>query len=121
MIGTVACADAYGWPGISLAFGYAVPVTLGAYVFGVRRGIELSIVCVILRRVCAGRAYGPWWLYAGSLLMLAEYLMLAVGAGVLGGAVRRLERHARILRRMSELARGLTGLERDGEIGRAHV
>ena len=56
MIGTVACADAYGWPGISLAFGYAVPVTLGAYVFGVRRGIELSLVCVILRRVCAGRA-----------------------------------------------------------------
>ncbi len=118
MVGTIAVVDGRLWPGISLAFGYSVPIALGAYTFGTRLGVELSIVCVILRRVCAGHAYGPWWLYAGSLLMVAEYLMLAVGAGVLGGAVRRLERHARILRRMSELARGLTGLERDGAFRR---
>jgi len=119
MVGTIAVVDGRLWPGISLAFGYSVPIALGAYTFGTRFGVELSIVCVILRRVCAGHAYGPWWLYAGSLLMLAEYLMLAAGAGVLGGAVRRLERHARILRRMSELARGLTGLDRDGALRRA--
>src|SRR5439155_925462 len=86
------------------------PIALGAYTFGIRLGVELSVVCVILRRICAGRAYGPWWLYAGSALMLAEYLMLAVGTGMLGRAVRRLERHARVLRRMSELARGILAL-----------
>src|SRR5438046_482556 len=100
------------------AHGYSVPIALGAYTFGIRLGVELSVVCVILRRICAGRAYGPWWLYAGSALMLAEYLMLAVGTGMLGRAVRRLERHARVLRRMSELARGLTGLERDAALRR---
>ena len=119
MVGVLAVVDGRLWPGISLAFGYSVPIALGAYTFGIRLGVELSVVCVILRRICAGRAYGPWWLYAGSALMLAEYLMLAAGTGVLGRAVRRLERHARVLRRMSELARGLTGLESDAALRRA--
>jgi len=119
MVGVLAVVDGRLWPGISLAFGYSVPIALGAYTFGIRLGVELSVVCVILRRICAGRAYGPWWLYAGSALMLAEYLMLAVGTGMLGRAVRRLERHARVLRRMSELARGLTGLESDAALRRA--
>src|SRR5581483_8773886 len=108
MIAVVAWADARLWPGISLAFGYAVPITLAAYVFGIRRGLELSFLCVVLRRVCAGRAYGPWWLYAGSALMLAEYLMLAVGGGLLGRAARRLARQARVLQRLSESGRALT-------------
>src|SRR5438552_13324296 len=119
MVSALAVVDGRLWPGISLAFGYSVPIALGAYTFGIRLGVELSVVCVILRRICAGRAYGSWWLYAGSALMLAEYLMLAVGTGMLGRAVRRLERHARVLRRMSELARGLTGLESDAALRRA--
>lgn len=108
MVGGVAWADAQIWPGVSLAFGYAVPITLTAYVFGIRRGMELSLVCVVLRRVCAGRAYGPWWLYAGSALMLAEYLMLAVGGGLLGRAARRLARQTRTLQRLSEHGSALT-------------
>jgi len=119
MVGVLAVADGRLWPGISLAFGYSVPIALAAYTFGIRLGIELSVLCVILRRICAGRAYGAWWLYAGSALMLTEYLMLAVGAGALGRAVRRLERHARVLRRMSELARGLMGLEPEAALPRA--
>src|SRR5207249_511668 len=59
MVGTIAVVDGRLWPGISLAFGYSVPIALGAYTFGTRFGVELSIVCVILRRVCAGHAYGP--------------------------------------------------------------
>src|SRR5712692_3310073 len=108
VVGGVAWADAYVWPGISLAFGYAVPITLAAYVFGIRRGVELSLVCGVLRVVCAGRAYGPWWLYVGSALMLAEYLMLAVGGGLLGRAARRLARQTRVLQGLSEFARTLT-------------
>jgi signal transduction histidine kinase len=108
MVAVIAVADAQIWPGISLAFGYAIPIVLGGYVFGMRLGVELSVLCVILRRVCAGRTYGMWWLYEGSALMLAEYLMLAVGAGLLGRAVRRLEEHARALRGLSERARELT-------------
>src|SRR5436309_2116262 len=119
MVSALAVVDGRLWPGISLAFGYSVPIALGAYTFGIRLGVELSVLCVILRRICAGRAYGSWWLYAGSALMLAEYFILAVGTGVLGRAVRRLERHARLLRRMSELARGLTGLETDAALRRA--
>jgi len=119
MVGVLAVVDGRIWPGISLAFGYSVPIALGAYTFGIRLGLELSVLCVILRRMCAGRAYGAWWLYAGSALMLTEYLVLAVGAGVLGRAVRRLEKHARVLRRMSEMARGLTGLEREAALVRA--
>ena len=108
MFAVIAFADAQLWPGISLAFGYSVPVVLGSYVFGLRVGVQLSVLAVVLRRLCAGRTYGPWWLYAGSALMLAEYLMLAVGVGLLGRAVRRLERHARVLRRMSASARDVT-------------
>jgi hypothetical protein len=108
MIALIALADAQVWPGISLAFGYSVPVALGSYVFGLRVGVQLSVLAVVLRRLCAGRTYGPWWLYAGSALMLAEYLMLAIGTGLLGRAVRRLERHARVLRRMSAAARDVT-------------
>lgn len=110
MVGTVAVADAQLWPGVSLAFGYTIPIALAAYAFGVRRGSELSVLCVVLRRVCAGRAYGVWWLYTGSILMLAEYLMLAVGVGLLGHAVRRLARHTRRLRDLSEYGRRLTTL-----------
>jgi signal transduction histidine kinase len=108
MVGAVAWADANLWPGMSLAFGYAVPITLTAYVFGIRRGVALSLLCVVLRRVCAGRAYGPWWLYAGSALMLTEYLMLAVGGGLLGRAARRLARQTRTLQRLSEYGSAFT-------------
>jgi len=108
MIIATALADAWIWPGISFAFGYALPITLGAYVFGSRAGVLLSLLAVILRRVCAGRAYGPWWVYGGSALMLTEYLMLAVGAGLLGRVVRRFERHARVLGELSLLGRELT-------------
>ena len=87
MIGTVALADAQLWPGVSLAFGYTLPIALAAYAFGARRGSALAVLCVVLRRVCADRAYGAWWLYTGSALMLAEYLLLAVGLGLLGHAV----------------------------------
>ena len=58
MVGVLALADGRLWPGISLAFGYSVPIALAAYTFGIRLGIELSVLCVILRRICAGRAYG---------------------------------------------------------------
>ncbi len=108
MIGTLAVADAWLWPEISLAPGYVVPITLGAYAFGMRLGVELSVLCAILRVLCAGHAYGPWWLYAGSVLMLSEYLLLALGVGLLGRAVRRIERHARVLGRLSAVAGGLT-------------
>ena len=108
MIIAIALADAWVWPGISFAFGYALPITLGAYVFGSRAGVLLSLLAVILRRVCAGRAYGPWWLYAGSALMLTEYLTLAVGVGLLGRVVRRFERHTRVLGELSLLGRELT-------------
>lgn len=60
MIGAIAWADAEVWPGLSLAFGYAVPIALGAYTFGLRAGVQLSILGVILRCLCAGRVYGPW-------------------------------------------------------------
>src|SRR5712692_1116945 len=108
MIGVIAWADAQVWPGLSLAFGYAIPIALGAYTFGLRVGIQLSLLGVILRRLCAGRVYGAWWLYAGSALMLAEYLMLALSVGLLGRAARRLRRHTRVQRHLSEFARGLT-------------
>ena len=110
VIGAVAVADAQLWPGVSLAFGYTLPIALAAYVFGARRGSELAVLCVILRRVCAGRAYGAWWLYTGSALMLAEYLMLAVGLGLLGHVVRRLARQTRLLRDLSEYGQRLTTL-----------
>jgi len=74
----------------------------------VRVGVELSVLCTILRVLCAGRQYGLWWLYAGSALMLDEYLLLALGVGLLGRAVRRLERHARVLERLTELGGDLT-------------
>ena len=61
----------------------------------------------IIAALCAGRVYGPWWLYAGSALMLAEYLMLALSVGLLGRAARRLERHTRVQRHLIEFARGL--------------
>jgi signal transduction histidine kinase len=109
MIGVIAWADAEVWPGVSLAFGYAVPIALGAYIFGLRVGVQLSLLGVILRAVCAGRIYGPWWLYAGSALMFAEYLLLALGMGLLGRAARRLRRHTRVQRHLIEFARGLTG------------
>ena len=108
MIGIVAWADAQVWPGVSLAFGYALPIALGAYTFGLRAGVQLSILGVILRCLCAGRVYGPWWLYAGSALTLAEYLMLALSVGLLGRAARRLERHTRVQRHLIEFACGLT-------------
>ena len=125
MIGVIAWADAEVWPGLSLAFGYAVPIALGAYIFGLRVGVQLSILGVILRCLFAGRVYGPWWPYAGSALMLAEYLMLALSVGLLGRAARRLERHTRVQRHLIEFARGLTRtlqpLRQVHEIGRAHV
>jgi len=108
MIGGIAWADMHVRPGLSLAFGYAVPIALGAYTFGLRVGVLLSLLGVLLRRLCAGRIYGPWWLYAGSVLMLAEYLMLALSMGLLGRAARRLRRHTRAQRHLGEFARGLT-------------
>ena len=108
MLGVIAWADAEVWPELSLALGYAVPIALGAYIFGLRAGVELSLLGVVLRCLCAGRVYGPWWLYAGSALMLAEYLILALSVGLLGRAARRLERHTRVQRHLIEFARGLT-------------
>lgn len=104
----LAVVDARLWRERSLAPGYAIPVVLGAYAFGVRTGAALSVVAVVLRTLCAGRTYGPWWVYAGSALTLAEYLMLALGVGLLGRAVRRVERHGNVLGGLIDDARELT-------------
>jgi signal transduction histidine kinase len=110
----IALADARLWPRVSFALGYAVPISLGAYVFGVRVGIALSLLGVVLRTLCAGRSYEEWWLFAGSALMLTEYLALAVGVGLLGRAVRRLERYTHALEHLGEVTRQLTAtLERE--------
>lgn len=120
MIGVIAIADVE-MPGVSLAFGYALPIALGAYAFGVRVGVGLSILCVVLRRLCAGHAYGASWLYAGSALMLVEYLLLAIGVGLLGRAIRRLERHGRTLRHLGELGRTLLAFDDQEVIWRKGV
>src|SRR5206468_4464555 len=49
MIAVIAFADAQLWPGISLAVGYSVPIALGCYVFGVRVGVQLSLLAGVLR------------------------------------------------------------------------
>src|SRR5262245_29008575 len=104
----LAVADARFWPERSFAPGYAIPIVLGAYAFGLRVGVVLSVLGVTLRILCAGRTYGPWWLYAGSALTLGEYLILALGVGLLGRAVRRFERHTKVLAHLSDDARDLT-------------
>lgn len=116
----IALADARLWPRVSFALGYAVPISLGAYVFGVRVGMALSVLGVVLRTLCAGRSYEEWWLFAGSAFMLTEYLALAVGLGLLGRAVRRLERHTRALERLGEVTRQLTAtLDREAVLRHA--
>ncbi len=121
MMTIIATADLRLWPGVSLAFGYSLPIALGAYALGMRVGVALSLLAVALRAIFAGRAYGSWWLYAGSALMLAEYLLLAIGVGLLGRAVARLERQTRVLRHLSEFGRNLTGLRDTDAIWRAGV
>ncbi len=121
MMTLIAAADVRLWPGISLAFGYSVPISLGAYALGIRVGVALSALGVVLRAVLARRAYGPWWLYGGSALMFAEYLLLAFGVGLLGRAVARLERQARVLRHLSEFGRNLTAMRDPDAIRRAGV
>jgi hypothetical protein len=121
MMTAVAAADMRLWHGISLAFGYSLPVALGAYALGIRVGVALSVLSVILRGAFAGRTYGAWWIYAGSVLMLAEYLLLAVGVGLLGRAVARLERQTRVLRHLNELGRNLAAMRDPEGIRRAGV
>jgi hypothetical protein len=121
MMTLIAAGDVRLWPGISLAFGYSFPIALGAYALGMRVGVALSVLAVALRAIFAGRAYGPWWLYAGSALMLAEYLLLAIGVGLLGRAVARLERQTRVLRHLSEFGRNLVAMRDPDAIWREGV
>jgi signal transduction histidine kinase len=103
----LAAADAWWWQKHSLAAGYILPITAGAYAFGIRTGVALAFLAVVLRYVCAGGTHDLWWVYAGSPLMLAEYLVLAVGVGLAGRAVRRLERQGRLLRLLNAHGRAL--------------
>ena len=121
MMAVIAAADVRLWPGISLAFGYSFPVALGAYALGIRSGVGLSVVAVVLRAAFAGRTYGPWWLYAGSAFMLAEYLLLAFGVGLLGRAIARLERQTRVLRHLNEFGRNLAAMRDPDRIWPAAV
>src|SRR5215470_9107006 len=121
MMATIAAADMRMWPGISLAFGYSLPIALGAYALGIRVGVGLSLVAVVFRGVFAGRTYGAWWIYGGSALMFTEYLLLAIGVGLLGRAVARLERQTRVLRHLNELGRNLAATRDPDAIWRAGV
>src|SRR5262249_2940284 len=121
MMATIAGADMRMWPGISLAFGYSLPIALGAYALGIRVGVGLSVVAVVFRGFFAGRTYAPWWIYGGSALMLAEYLLLALGVGLLGRAVARLERQTRVLRHLNELGRNLAAMRVPDAIWRSGV
>jgi hypothetical protein len=121
MMAAIATADMRISPGISLAFGYSLPVAVAAYALGIRVGVLVSVVAVVLRAVFAGRAYGPWWLYGGSALMLAEYVLLALAVGLLGRAVARLDRHTRVLRHVNELGRHLATARDPDAIWRAGV
>ena len=123
MMTAIATADMRLWPGISLAFGYSFPVALGAYTLGIRVGGALSVLAVVLRAATfpAGRAHEAWWIYAGGALVLSEYLLLAVGVGLLGRAVARLERQTRVLRHLNELGRNLAAMRDPDSIRRAGV
>jgi hypothetical protein len=121
MMTIIAGADIRLWPGISLAFGYSFPIALGAYALGIRTGVILSALAVALRAIFAGRTYGHWWIYGGSALMFAEYLLLVVGVGLLGRAVARLERQTRVLRHLSEFGRNLTAMQNIEAIWRVGV
>ena len=123
MMTVIAAADVRLWPGISLAFGYSFPVALGAYALGIRMGAALSVLAVVLRAAAfpEGRPHAAWWLYAGSALMLGEYVLLAVGVGLLGRAVARLERQTRVLRHLNELGRNLAAMRDPEAIRRAGV
>ena len=123
MMTAIATADMRLWPGISLAFGYSFPVALGSYALGIRVGAALSVLAVVLRAAIfpAGRAHEAWWIYAGGALMLTEYLLLAVGVGLLGRAVARLERQTRVLRHLNELGRNLAAMRDPDAIRRSGV
>jgi hypothetical protein len=121
MMAAIATADMRIWPGISFAFGYSLPVALAAYALGIRMGVLVSAVAVVLRAVFPGRTYGPWWLYGGSALMFAEYLLLALAVGLLGRAIARLDRQTRVLRHLNELGRHLAIVRDPDAIWRAGV
>lgn len=121
IMAAIATADLRIWPAISLAFGYSFPVALAAYARGIRVGLLVSAVAVVLRAVFAGRTYGPWWLYGGGALMFAEYVLLTLAVGLLGRAIARLDRQTRVLRHLNEFGRHLATVRDPDAIWRAGV
>jgi len=107
--GALAVADAWWWREHSLAAGYVLPIVLAAYAFGIRAGVLLSALAVALRHLAAKEGADFWWVYGGGALMLAEYVALAVGVGLIGRALRRQERQGRLLRLLNAHGRALAG------------
>lgn len=104
----IAAADRWIGPDLSLALGYAVPISLAAYVFGVRVGLALSLLGVVLGLQAPTGPTAAARLLADEALLFAQYATLAVGTGLLGRALGRLEHHDTVLRCLADVARRLT-------------
>jgi hypothetical protein len=118
LFATIAASDRWVWPDVSLALAYAFPIGLASYVFGLRAGAALSVAAVATAAFLGGPA--PWPL-ARDAIVLAQYLVLAVAAGLLGDAIRLNRRHEMQLRCLADVARELVDCAEDETMVRRAV